>query len=196
VKAHSARCDLSKLDIADTILSALDEWLGADAKVDILVNNAGTEVVKRLEDIQVQDYEKVYNINIRAPILLTQALIPRFNSSSRIINIGSVGARAGMPGLGLYCSSKAALEGLTRCWAAELGGNGTTVNQINPGPVQSDMLDNIPKEIVDMQKKNTPIQNRLGTPEEVSKVVCWLASPASSWITGQSLSASGGWAMY
>ncbi|KAL2210705.1 NAD(P)-binding protein [Sarocladium strictum] len=164
--------------------------------MDILVNNAGTEVVKRLEDIQVSDYEKVYNINIRGPILLTQAIIPRLNPNSRIINIGSVGARAGMPGLGLYCSSKAALEGLTRCWAAELGGNGTTVNQVNPGPVQSDMLDNIPKEIVEMQKKNTPIENRLGTPEEVAKVVSWLASPQSSWITGQSLSASGGWAMY
>lgn len=195
-KAHGASCDLSQIEASDVIIEALDSWLGADAKVDILVNNAGTEVVKRLEDIEASDFQKVYDINIRAPILLTKALLPRFNPASRIINIGSVGARAGMPALGLYCSSKAALEGLTRCWAAELGGNGTTVNQINPGPVQSDMLDNIPKDIVEMQKKNTPIQNRLGTPEEVARVVAWLASPDSSWITGQVLSASGGWAMY
>lgn len=195
-KAYGARCDLSSPDCGETIVAALNEWLGAEAKIDILVNNAGTELVKRLADIEADDWQKVYDVNVRAPILLTKALIPRFNPSSRIINIGSVGARAGMPGLGLYCSSKAALEGLTRCWAAELGGDGTTVNQVNPGPVQSEMLDNIPKEIVDMQKANTPIQNRLGTPKEVATVVAWLASEKSAWMTGQTLSASGGWAMY
>lgn len=87
-------------------------------------------------------------------------------------------------------------EGLTRCWAAELGGNGTTVNVVSPGPVQSEMLDNIPKEIVQMQKQQTPVQNRLGTIEEIADVVAWLAGPSSAWITGQTISASGGWAMY
>jgi 3-oxoacyl-[acyl-carrier protein] reductase len=175
----------------------LKSWRGEDKiKVDILVNNAGTELNKKLGNILPGDFEAVYNLNVRGPLLLTQALLPYMPPASRIINIGSVGARAGFASLGLYCSSKAALEGLTRCWAAEFGHNGTTVNCVNPGPVQSDMLDNIPKDIVEGQKKGTPVENRLGTKEEVADVVAWLAGPDSRWVTGQSLSVSGGWAMY
>ena len=88
------------------------------------------------------------------------------------------------------------MEGLTRCWAAELGKNGTTVNAVNPGPVQSEMLDNIPKDIVEMQKAQTPLQNRVGTVEEVAAVVCWLAGDDSRWVTGQTINVSGGWTMY
>jgi 3-oxoacyl-[acyl-carrier protein] reductase len=196
-KAQGCKVDLSQLDAAKTVLARLDQWLGTSARINVLVNNAGTEVNRRLGSISVEDYDTVFNLNVRGVILLTQGLLPRFSDSdNRIINIGSVGARAGFASLGLYCASKAALEGLTRCWAAELGGNGTTVNQINPGPVQSDMLDNIPKEIVDMQKANTPLQNRLGTIDEVARVVAWLAGHDAAWITGQVISASGGWAMY
>ncbi|KAM7211158.1 3-ketoacyl-acyl carrier protein reductase [Rhypophila decipiens] len=197
-RARGCKVDLSDINAPETILVELDEWLGPNYHVNILVNNAGVEVVKPLGEISPEDYAKVYDLNVRAPLLLTQALLPRFNpaGNNRIINIGSVGARKGFPKLGLYCSSKAALEGLTRCWAAELGGNGTTVNQVNPGPVQSEMLENIPKEIVDLQKMQTPLQNRLGTPEEVARVVAWLASDESSWITGQVISASGGLEMY
>ncbi|ROT36148.1 NAD(P)-binding protein [Sodiomyces alkalinus F11] len=197
-EASRVQVDLTSADAPAGILSALDSWLGPSSHVDILVNNAGVEVVKPLADTTPADYDKVYSLNVHAPIRLTQALLPRLNpeGGNRIINIGSVGSRAGFAGLGLYCSSKAALEGLTRCWAAELGGDGTTVNQVNPGPVQSEMLANIPPEIVEGQKRNTPVQRRLGTVKEVAEVVAWLASPASSWITGQVLSASGGWAMY
>jgi 3-oxoacyl-[acyl-carrier protein] reductase len=164
--------------------------------IDILVNNAGVELVKLLGDITPEDFASVYDINVRGALLMTQAVLPYLPPKGRIINIGSVGGRAGFASLGLYCSSKAALEGLTRCWAAELGKNGTTVNTVNPGPVQSEMLDNIPKDIVEAQKKATPIENRVGTVEEVARVVCWLAGEDASWVTGQTISASGGWAMY
>lgn len=136
-------------------------------------------------------------LNVRGPLVLIHALLPRLSdANNRIINIGSVASRFGFPGLGLYCSSKAALEGLTRSWATELGKNGTTVNQVNPGPVQTEMLDNIPKEIVAAQKAATPVENRVGTVDEIARIVAWLASPDASWISGQVLSASGGWAMY
>jgi 3-oxoacyl-[acyl-carrier protein] reductase len=154
------------------------------------------EMVRPLVEIRPEDFEFVYNLNVRAPVLLTQAVLPYLPRNGRVINIGSVGARAGFSNLSLYCSSKAALEGLTRAWAAELGHNGTTVNCVNPGPVQSDMLDNIPKDIVEGQKKGTPLENRLGTKEEIADVVAWLAGPDSRWVTGQSLSVSGGWDMY
>ncbi|KAK6828268.1 3-ketoacyl-acyl carrier protein reductase [Apiospora arundinis] len=171
--------------------------------IDVLVNNAGCERVVPLGQIDVADYNEVYDVNVRGVILLTQAALPYLRrttttegGAARVINIGSVGARAGFKELSLYCSSKAALEGLTRCWAAELGGDGVTVNCVSPGPVESAMLDKIPTEIVDMQKKQTPVQNRLGTVDEVARVVAGLAGRDGDWISGQVISASGGWAMY
>lgn len=165
-------------------------------RIDILVNNAGVELVKNAEDVSVADFSFVYDLNVRAPILMLQAVLPYLRAPGRIINIGSVGGRSGFKELSVYCSSKAALEGLTRCWAAELGGAGHTVNSVNPGPVQTELMDNIPKETIEMQKAQTPIENRVGTVEDIAPVVVWLASEESGWITGQVISASGGWAMY
>ncbi|RDW80226.1 putative 3-ketoacyl-acyl carrier protein reductase protein [Coleophoma cylindrospora] len=196
-KTLGARADLSSLDGAKEILLFIKSWRSPNAiKIDILVNNAGIEKIKPLGEITASDYEALYNLNVRGALLMTQEVLPYLGPGSRIINISSVGARAGFAGLSLYCSSKAALEGLTRCWAAELGKNGTTVNAVNPGPVESEMLDKIPKDLVEMQMKNTPIQNRVGKVEDVAPIVAWLASEESRWVTGQVISASGGWAMY
>ncbi|RSM08950.1 hypothetical protein CEP52_004326, partial [Fusarium oligoseptatum] len=146
--------------------------------IDIVVNNAGAELVKRHTGITPADFDYIYHLNVRAPLLLLQAIKPYLPPSGggRIINISSVGARYGFKDLSLYCSSKAALEGMTRCWAAELGEDGHTVNAVNPGPVQSDMLDNIPQDIITMQKAQTPAGNRLGSVDDVAQIVAWLAS--------------------
>lgn len=164
--------------------------------IDILVNNAGVEIIKPLGEITPEDFSTVYDLNVRAPVLLMKGVLPYLRSPGRIVNIASVGARCGFKDLSLYCSSKAALEGLTRCWAAELGVAKHTVNTVNPGPVPSEMLDNIPEYIIDMQKANTPVENRLGTLDDIAQIVAWLASEESRWVTGQALSASGGFAMY
>ncbi|CAJ2514096.1 Uu.00g022150.m01.CDS01 [Anthostomella pinea] len=193
---QAVRIDLSTLDGAQILVLDLLSWSNNNLQIDILVNNAGVERVQSLSELKVEDYDTVYNLNVRGPILLTKAILPYLRANARVINIGSVGARAAFKDMSLYCSSKAALEGLTQCWAAELGGDGTTVNCVNPGPVQSEMLDNIPKDIVEMQKANTPLQNRLGTVEEVANVVAGLAGRDGAWITGQVISASGGWALY
>jgi 3-oxoacyl-[acyl-carrier protein] reductase len=198
-QALSIRGDLRQPQTPGSIVETAKRWLstnGKDEKIHILVNNAGVELVKRLGDITPEDFSSVYDVNVRGTLFMTQAVLPCLAEKGRIINIASVGARAGFPGLSIYGSSKAAMEGLTRSWAAELGYNGTTVNTVNPGPVQSEMLDNIPKDIVEAQKKATPVQNRVGTVEEVADVVGWLAGEESRWITGQTISASGGWAMY
>lgn len=152
-------------------------------------------MVKTLADLTVEHYEKVYNTNVRGTILTTQAVLPYLPAKGRVINITSVGARAGFHALSLYTSSKAAVEGLTRSWAVELGKDGTTVNAVAPGPVASEMLDKIPAEIKELQKKTTPLENRLGTVEEIADIVAWLAGPSSSWVTGQCINASGGWQM-
>ena len=151
---------------------------------------------KALGEIDTAEFDAIYAVNVRAPLLLVQAALPHLRRPGRIVNLSSVGARAGYAGVGVYTSSKAALEGLTRTMAAELGGDGTTVNAVNPGPVQSDMLDQIPREIVEAQKAVTPVQKRVGTAQEVAEIVAFLAEGRSSWVTGQCISASGGYHMY
>jgi 3-oxoacyl-[acyl-carrier protein] reductase len=175
----------------------VDETINAfGGNIDILVNNAGVELVKPLNDITIEDFSFVYDLNVRGPILMAQAVLPHLRAPGRIINISSVGARYGFRDLSVYCSSKAALEGLTRCWAAELGAAGHTVNAVNPGPVQTQLMEKIPKDYIEMQKAQTPVENRLGTVDDIAQIVAWLAGEGSRWISGQVLSASGGWAMY
>ena len=176
------------------IVKATTETFGLH--IDILVNNEALQLTRTLPEITPEDYERVYDVNIRGVILMTQAVLPHLRAPGRIINISSVGARAGLAALSLYTSSKAGLEGLTRSWAGELGRDGTTVNAVAPGPVQSEMLESIPEEIVQMQKDNTPVEKRVGTAKEVSDVVGWLAGPESSWVSGQVVNVSGGWTMY
>ena len=88
------------------------------------------------------------------------------------------------------------MEGLTRCLAAELGKEGHTVNAVSPGPVQTDLMAEISEELVDMQRRQTPVENRLGGVDDVAQVVAFLAEEGSRWVSGQVISASGGWAMY
>ncbi|PQE22003.1 gluconate 5-dehydrogenase protein [Rutstroemia sp. NJR-2017a BBW] len=193
-RATGVRADLREPSAAQVIVEATLDSFGPG--IDILVNNAGVELVKPMQHVTVADFSSVYDLNVRAPLLLTQAVLPYLRAPARIINLGSVGARAGFKNLSVYCSSKAALEGLTRCWAAELGAQGHTVNCVNPGPVQTQLMENIPKETIEMQKASTPIQNRIGTADDIAQVVAWLAGDGSRWVTGQVVSASGGWAMY
>ena len=138
----------------------------------------------------------MYDLNVRAVILMTGAVARYLRSPGRVINIGSVGGRSAFKDLSLYCSSKAAIEGLTRCYAAELGTQGHTVNTACPGPVPTDVLKGIPQEIVENQMKNTPMENRLGSTDDIAQVVGWLAEESSRWVTGQAISASGGNMMY
>lgn len=106
------QADLGTLDGPKHLISETVQWAtsaGVDAKIDILVNNAGLERVKGLDELSVEDYSAVFDVNVRGTILLTQAALPYLNPNARIVNISSVGARAGFKNLSLYCSSKAAL---------------------------------------------------------------------------------------
>lgn len=199
----ACQVDLSTTTGAQEVVSHLKSAAGAGAggngsefRIDVLVNNAATETVRGIRDVALGDYDKVFDLNVRGVMLMTQAVVPYLAPKGRVINLSSVGARSGFKNVGLYCASKAAVESFTRVWASELGANGTTVNAVAPGPVPSDMLDNIPKDIVDMQKATTPVEQRLGSTEEIGGIVGWLAGPDASWVTGQVICASGGWAMY
>jgi 3-oxoacyl-[acyl-carrier protein] reductase len=193
-RAITVRADLSSSTSPDEIVSQALSAFGP--AIHILVNNAAVQITRPLAEISLSDYDSVYAVNVRGVLLMTQACLPHMPARSRVINISSVGARAGFANLSLYTSSKAAMEGLTRSWAAELGTKGTTVNCVAPGPVKSEMLDSIPTEIVKMQMESTPVEKRVGTMSEVSNVVGWLCGEEASWVSGQVLNVSGGWSMY
>ncbi|KAI9041756.1 SDR family NAD(P)-dependent oxidoreductase [Aspergillus affinis] len=178
--------------------------------IDILVNNAAVSTPSPLPNITPTTYGDTFNLNVLAPILLTQAILPYLPSQKhtpresraggaggRIINISSVASRSGFNNLSLYSSSKSALEGLTRCWATELGAGGHTVNAVNIGPVQTNMLDGIDQGLVRRQVEETPADGgRIGEIRDVTPVVGWLCAEESRWVTGQVVSVSGGWRMY
>lgn len=191
--AIAVQCNLGALSSAAEIVDATIKAFG---HIDIIVNNAATLCAEFLVDVTPEDFEFSYNVNVRAPLMLLQSALPYLRRPGRIINISSVGSRASFAGTGIYASTKAALEALTRVWASELGQDGTTVNAVNPGPVQSEMLEQVRSEIITRQKETTAVENRVGTPQEIAEVVAFLAEERSSWVTGQCISASGGYAMY
>lgn len=191
--AHAVKANLGQLDGPDKFVAQLKSLAGGEPKIDILVHNAGMGGLTPLAEITPKYYDDIFNVNVRGVLLLTVAIRPFIQPHGRIVNLSSVAARSGVPGGSVYAASKAALEGLTRSWATELGANGTTVNAVSPGPVPSDMLDtHIDQDMLKSMAAQTPIENRIATVEEIPNIVSWLASPAASWVTGQCINASGG----
>lgn len=188
--------NLSTLTGAQELISHLKTSTAGELTIDILVNNAAVEANGNVRDITIENYNTVFDLNVRGLWLMTQAVTPFLPPKGRIINLSSVGARANFENISLYAASKAAVEGFTRTWASDLGKNGTTVNAIAPGPVPSELLDQFPPELIKSQTDATPVEKRLGSVEEVANIAGWLASPESSWVTGQTISASGGYAVY
>lgn len=161
-QAIVVRADLKDANAPQHIVAATVQAFGE--QVDILVNNAGVLFEKTVLDITPGDFDDIFSVNVRAPLLMIKAVVPRLRAPGRIINLSSAGARSGFERLSLYCASKAALEGLTRSLATELGHQGHTVNCVAPGPVDStDMVGSVPPEVIEMQLKTTAVQHRLGT---------------------------------
>lgn len=118
---------------------------------------------KTIAETTADDYAAIFDVNVRAPLLMTKAVVPYLRAPGRIINLSSVGAREAFESLAIYSASKAAVEGLTRGLAADLGHAGHTVNAVGPSPTESDMLGDVPSEFVERQLKETPVQHRCGT---------------------------------
>jgi len=161
-------------------------------KIDILINNAGVLMNRSITETTAEDYAAIFDVNVRAPLLLTKAVVPHLRAPGRIINMSSIGARLGFANLTLYTASKAAIEGVTRSLAQELGAAGHTVNAVAPGPTESEMLDDVPKDIVEAQLKQTAVENRVGTVDDIARIVAWLCGDDAKWVSGQAISASGG----
>lgn len=165
--------------------------------IDILVNNAGTGIRKPFLETTHADFDHGINVNLRAAFFLSQAVVPHLRRPGRIINISSIVARTGGPLYAVYAASKAGVEGFTRALAAALGPYGHSVNAVLPGLTATDMLQAITADPESAAYHRgvaavTPMEGRIATPEEIAGVVAFLASEQSQWVTGQSISATGG----
>jgi NAD(P)-dependent dehydrogenase (short-subunit alcohol dehydrogenase family) len=179
--------DLSDLDS----LRRLADEAGA---VDILVNNAGIFPGAPTVTQDVASFDATLSANIRAPFFLTAALVPAMlaQGSGAIINVSTMAARVGMPGLAAYSASKAALESLTRTWAAEFSPSGVRVNAVAPGPTRTEMvLANMGEEGAAQIGDSTAL-GRVAAPREIAEVITFLATDRASYITGAVIAADAG----
>ncbi|MEI2415080.1 3-oxoacyl-ACP reductase family protein [Orrella sp. JC864] len=159
--------------------------------LDILVNNAGIARYGAIADIGVADIDALLAVNVRSPVLASQAAIAHLKEGGRIIHIGSVLAeRIVGEGATMYAATKSALQSLTRGLARELGPRGITVNLVQPGSTNTDM-NPAQGEFADLQRALMPL-GRYGEPQDVAAAVVFLASPAARQITGAILTVDGG----
>ena len=182
-----------KADASDAkaIESAIDKTVADFGRLDILVNNAGTAIPKPFEETTLEEIDQMMNLNVRGVFVTTQAALKHLKSGGRVISIGScVGERMMTPGLVAYSATKGAVKMFTQGLAREIGKRGITVNNIQPGPIDTD-LNPAAGDWAAPQTANTSL-GRYGHVDEVAALVAFVAGPDASYITGASLTVDGG----
>jgi len=176
----------------ESIAAYLAEHAGE--RFDTVVNNAGINDITAIEDADDTTIERMFSVDLIAPVLLLRGLIPSLKKSScgRIVNIGSIWASVSKPGRGLYSAAKNGIHGLTNALAVELGPDGILVNTVCPGFTATELTvqNNTPEQIKSIERE-IPLQ-RMARPEEIASVVCFLGSDANTYITGQKIMVDGG----
>jgi 3-oxoacyl-[acyl-carrier protein] reductase len=176
---------------AGALISAIDRTVNDLGGLDILVNNAGVLAVGPIDSFALEDFDRTIAVNVRAVFVATQAAVKHMKEGGRIINIGSCNAeRMPFAGGAVYAMSKSALLGLVQGLSRDLGGRGITINNVQPGPVDTDM-NPANSETAEMLKKLMALP-RYGTVEEIAAMVAYLASPEAGYVTGASLTIDGG----
>jgi 3-oxoacyl-[acyl-carrier protein] reductase len=176
---------------ADAVKAAVEKTVTTFGRLDILVNNAGTAVPKRFEETTLEELDRLMDINVRGVFVATQAALKHMKSGGRIISIGSaVGERALTPGLVPYSATKGAVKMFTQGLSREVASRGITVNNVQPGPIDTD-TNPATGEWAVPQKAFTAL-GRYGHVDEVAALVAFVAGPESSYITGANLNVDGG----
>jgi acetoacetyl-CoA reductase len=193
------------IGVADDCRRVLHEVIDQHGRLDILVNNAGITVDKTVAKMTDEDWLRVISVNLSGAFFMAQAALEHMieRGTGRIINVSSVIGETGNIGQANYAASKSGLFGLTKSLAKESlfqlaraqrpvgDGIGLTVNAVTPGFIATDMLATIPEKVLDRIRGQIPL-GRLGKPEEIARVVAFLAADESAYITGQIWSVNGG----
>ncbi len=188
VKALAIQADSAD---PEAVVAAVERTAEAFGGIDILVNNAGIAVMAPLDAFSLEDFDRTLAVNVRGVFVATQAAVKHMADGGRVINIGSCNAeRMPFPGGAVYAMSKAALVGLVKGLARDLGPRGITVNNVQPGPVDTDMN---PAEgaFAEALKKQMALP-RYSSADEIAALVAYLAGPEAGFVTGASLTIDGG----
>ena len=178
---------------AEAVKNAVAETVRTLGRLDVLVNNAGIAVVAPLDQFSLDDFDRMVAVNVRAVFVAAQEASRHMSEGGRIITIGSVNAdRMPFAGGGVYAMTKAAVAGLTRGLARDLGPRGITVNNVQPGPIDTDM-NPADGPLAEAMKGWTALA-RYGRGEEIAGMVAYLAGPEAGFVTGASLTIDGGYA--
>jgi 3-oxoacyl-[acyl-carrier protein] reductase len=194
-KAFALQADIDKVASIEQLFTQLDAELTArtgSSHFDILVNNAGVAPFVGWADTTEEQFDYMYDVNVKGLFFTTQKALPRLNDGGRIINISSAVTRIAFPGVPAYSSTKGAVDVLTLHLAAEIGVRNITVNAVAPGVIETDMAEFLGTP----EGREMPLQiqalKRIGQADDVANVVSFLAGPDSAWITGRTIDVSGG----
>jgi len=176
---------------ATALTQAIDEAARQLGKVDILINNAGVLFMGPVDSFTLEDFDKTLAVNVRAVFVASKAVLPHMGPGGRIINVGSCNAdRMPFPGGAAYAMSKSALRGLVQGMARDLGPKGITVNNVQPGPTNTDMNPETGDFAIALH--GLMAIQRHATPDEIAGMVAYVASPEANFVTGASLTIDGG----
>ncbi|MFD3456655.1 SDR family NAD(P)-dependent oxidoreductase [Streptomyces sp. NPDC058691] len=193
--AVAVPCDVSRAADLDRVVDVIR----ADGRrLDAVIANAGLGVVGSLAEATQEDYDLVFGVNVHGTLLTVQKALPLLAEGASVVLLGSTTGVQGVPGMGLYAASKAAIRNLGRTWAAELAPRGVRVNVLTPGPTATPGIEGLAglngmttEAFHAALADQTPL-GRVGRPEEVAAVAAFLAGPQSSFVTGAEYFADGG----
>ena len=192
-QAFGVRAIAIQADSADAaaVAAAVERTVAELGGIDILVNSAGILVMGAIDEYRLEDFDRTLAVNVRAVFVATQAAIRHMKTGGRVINIGSCNAdRMPFAGGAVYAMSKAALVGLVKGLARDLGTRGITINNIQPGPIDTDM-NPADSDFGEMLRSLMALP-RYGTVDEIAAMVAYLAGPEAGFVTGASLTIDGG----
>ncbi|CAA9195035.1 3-oxoacyl-[acyl-carrier-protein] reductase FabG [Flavobacterium bizetiae] len=189
--AIAVQTDVSK---TDEVKNLFDVAIAHFGKIDVLVNNAGIMITKLIKDTTDEDFTRQFDINVKGTFNTMREAATRLENNGSIINFSTSVNRIMLPSYATYVATKAAVEQLTRVFSKEVGSKGINVNSVSPGPTNTELFTNgKPQEVIDRLASLSAF-NRLGEPDDIAKIVVFLASDNAKWITAQNIGVNGGMA--
>jgi NAD(P)-dependent dehydrogenase (short-subunit alcohol dehydrogenase family) len=189
-RADAVQADLSAADGVHTLATKVRGIVGG--RLDILVANAGVAKSATIEETTVEDFDRLFAVNVRAPFFLVQQLLPILGDGSSVILLSSLAAHASVGTLAAYAATKGAVDTLVKHFALAFGARGIRVNAVAPGVINTDMSSFARSEVGRDSTLGMQALQRIGEPDDVAQVIAFLASDAARWITGDSVRVDGG----
>lgn len=194
IRANGGSAIAVKADVSDPkqVTALFDAAIAEYGKLDVLINNAGVMFTKMIKDTTDEDFDWLFNINVKGVFNTLREAASRLADHGSIINFSTSSNRMLLPGYAAYVASKAAVEQFTRIFAKEVGGRGINVNSLSPGPTDTELFtDGKTPETINKLASMSAF-NRIATPEDIARIVVFLASDDAKWITAQNIGANGG----